>query len=81
MKKNDLTDMKPGLDERKWEIDSLCYPARLAYKYWQLTGDKKPNGKQIISENNCKPQVQIYFIHILYEKKYSPHHFIIVFIK
>lgn len=37
--KNDLTDMKPGIHERKWEIDSLCYPVRLAYKYWQLTGD------------------------------------------
>ena len=38
--KNDLTDMKPGLHERKWEIDSLCYPIRLAYGYWQATGDK-----------------------------------------
>ncbi len=37
--KNDLTDMKPGIHERKWEIDSLCYPIRLANKYWQLTGD------------------------------------------
>lgn len=37
--KNDLTDMKPGVHERKWEIDSLCYPVRLAYRYWQVTGD------------------------------------------
>ena len=35
----DLTDMKPELHERKWEIDSLCYPIRLAYHYWKLTGD------------------------------------------
>jgi hypothetical protein len=34
----DLTDMKPGIHERKWEIDSLCYPIRLAYQYWQTTG-------------------------------------------
>ncbi len=34
--------MKPGLHERKWEIDSLCYPVRLAYKYWKLTGDISP---------------------------------------
>lgn len=35
----DLTDMKPELHERKWEIDSLCYPLRLAWAYWKLTGD------------------------------------------
>ena len=40
--KTDLTDMKPGLHERKWEIDSLCYPVRLAYRYWKETGDTKP---------------------------------------
>lgn len=27
------------LHERKWEIDSLCYPIRIAFRYWQLTGD------------------------------------------
>jgi meiotically up-regulated gene 157 (Mug157) protein len=37
--KNDLTDMKPGIHERKWEIDSLCYPIRLSYQYWKITGD------------------------------------------
>ena len=36
---DDLTDMKPELHERKWEIDSLCYPIRLAYRYWKTTGD------------------------------------------
>lgn len=36
---SDLTDMKPELHERKWEIDSLCYPIRLAYEYWKATGD------------------------------------------
>jgi meiotically up-regulated gene 157 (Mug157) protein len=36
---NDLTDMKPELHERKWEIDSLCYPVRLSYGYWKTTGD------------------------------------------
>lgn len=35
----DLTDMKLELHERKWEIDSLCYPLRLAYHYWKTTGD------------------------------------------
>jgi meiotically up-regulated gene 157 (Mug157) protein len=41
-KKTDITDMKPGIHERKWEIDSLCYPIRLAYKYWKVTGDTSP---------------------------------------
>ena len=36
---SDNTDMKPELHERKWEIDSLCYPVRLAYNYWKVTGD------------------------------------------
>jgi len=35
----DLTAMKPELHERKWEIDSLCYPVRLAHGYWKQTGD------------------------------------------
>lgn len=36
---SDQTDMKPGVHERKWEIDSHCYPIRLAYEYWKTTGD------------------------------------------
>jgi meiotically up-regulated gene 157 (Mug157) protein len=36
---SDLTDMKPELHERKYEIDSLCYPVRLAHGYWRTTGD------------------------------------------
>lgn len=38
----DHTAMKPELHERKWEIDSLCYPVRLAYHYWKITGDTSP---------------------------------------
>jgi len=37
--KSDLTDMKPGIHERKWEVDSLCYPIRLSYAYWKTTQD------------------------------------------
>lgn len=36
---SDATDMQPDVFERKYEIDSLCYPIRLAYWYWQVTGD------------------------------------------
>lgn len=39
---SDFTDMKPGVHERKWEIDSLCYPIRLAHGYWKATGDTAP---------------------------------------
>lgn len=35
----DYTKMIPELHERKYEIDSLCYPIRLAYHYWLVTGD------------------------------------------
>ncbi len=40
--RNDETDMKPGVHERKWEIDSLCYPIRLAHGYWTATHDRAP---------------------------------------
>ena len=37
---SDMTQkMRKELHERKWEIDSLCYPIRVAYYYWLLTGD------------------------------------------
>lgn len=36
---SDGTQMRPEVYERKWEIDSLCYPIRLAYEYWKRTGD------------------------------------------
>lgn len=38
----DLTKMTPWLHERKWELDSLCYPIRLGYHYWKHTNDSKP---------------------------------------
>ena len=40
--KTDRTAMQPGVHERKWEIDSLCYPIRLGYHYWKTTGDTQP---------------------------------------
>ncbi|MBQ7442836.1 MAG: glycoside hydrolase family 125 protein [Bacteroidaceae bacterium] len=36
---SDATDMQPSLHERKYEIDSLCYPLRLAHRYWLATAD------------------------------------------
>ncbi len=36
---DDLTESNPWVWERKYEVDSLCYPIQLAYLYWQETGD------------------------------------------
>ena len=36
---NDKPALSPELCERKWEIDSLCYPIRLSHSYWKVTGD------------------------------------------
>ena len=32
---SDLTEMKPEIHERKWEIDSLCYVIRLSHGFWK----------------------------------------------
>lgn len=34
----DETESNPWVWERKYEIDSLCYPIQLSYLYWQATG-------------------------------------------
>jgi meiotically up-regulated gene 157 (Mug157) protein len=39
---NDATEHHAGVGERKWELDSLCYPIRLAHGYWKATGDTRP---------------------------------------
>lgn len=35
----DQTEMTAWMWERKYEIDSLCYPLQLAYLLWKTTGD------------------------------------------
>ena len=35
---HDITKRNPWIWERKYEIDSLCYPIHLAYLFWKETG-------------------------------------------
>lgn len=37
--KTDWPVAGPYVFERKWELDSHCYPIRLAYEYWKISGD------------------------------------------
>ncbi|MFI3887985.1 glycoside hydrolase family 125 protein [Streptococcus parauberis] len=37
----DQTEMNPWIWERKYEVDSLCYPIQLAYLLYQETGETK----------------------------------------
>lgn len=36
---SDHTQMGPWIWERKYEVDSLCYPLQLAYLLWKATGE------------------------------------------
>ncbi len=43
--KKDWPEADPYVFERKWEIDSHCYPIRLAYNYWKTCGDTSVFGE------------------------------------
>ena len=49
----DIPNPIPGVHERKWEIDSLCYHIRLSYEYYILTRDNS------IFDNNWKKSIDL----------------------
>ena len=50
--KSDWPKADPYVFERKWEIDSHCYPIRLAYQYWKVSGDTSVFGSTWIEAIN-----------------------------
>ena len=46
--KTDWPAADPYVFERKWELDSHCYPIRLAYEYWKVSGDTSVFGDKWI---------------------------------
>jgi uncharacterized protein len=70
--KTDLTDMKPELHERKWEIDSLCYTIRLAYRYWKETNDSSCFGSDW---QNAIKKIYDTFVEQQRKEGKGPYHF------
>lgn len=70
---DDHTQMQPILWERKYEIDSLCFPVDLSWQYWQKSG------RTDIFDENWKNMAQS-VLHVFRTEQYhesrSPYRFV-----
>ena len=69
---DDKTDMNPHLWERKFEIDSLCYPIQLSYLFWKNAGVTAHFTKEWLQA--AKKVVEVFHTEQSHEEK-SPYTF------
>lgn len=68
---DDLPLQHPQIWERKFELDSLCYPVRLAHMYWRATGDQTVFDSGVAQMLHCVIQTMRTEQHHETRSKYS----------